>query len=178
VDRYLLDRATDVSQGGEKFQIEGEAPAFEPSTDPGISRGREEFQPALTVVDLGIEQNPDQGGKKTTGIMAKGFSFNLSAEHTDAGTEKCPLVSRGGQEGSQSTDFLGRNGTIRIHKGEIVESWIFIPSGQNGASFADVVGEEERLEKVGEFLSERSDLATGFRLFLRTGAVIHDLNPG
>ena len=178
VDRHLFDRTTDVAQGSKKFQVEGEATAFEPSMDSGISRGRDEFQPALTVVDLGIEQNSDQGGKKTTGIMAKGFSFNLSAEHTDAGAEKCPWVSRGGQEGSQSADFLGRNGAIRIHKGKIIESGIFIPSDQDRAAFAEVVGEEERFEKVGEFLLERSDLATGFRLFLRTGTVIHDLNPG
>ena len=178
VNRHLFDGATDVSQGSEKFQVEGEAPAFEPRADPGIGRSGKEFQPALTVVHLGIEENPNQGRKKPSGVMAQGPPFYLPAEHADAGSEKCPLVPGGGQEGSQPADFLGRDGAICIHKSKIVQPRIIIPSGQDGAAFAEVVGKEERFEKIGESFLKRSNLPNGFGLFFGTGTVIHDLNPG
>jgi hypothetical protein len=93
VDRYLLDRATDVAQGSKKFQVEGEATAFEPSMDSGISRGGDEFQAALTVIHLGIKESSNTGREKTACVMADIFSVDLSTEHADTGREKGTFCS-------------------------------------------------------------------------------------
>ena len=43
VNRHLLDRTSDVAQGGKKFEIKGETATLEPRADPGVGRGWEEL---------------------------------------------------------------------------------------------------------------------------------------
>ena len=110
--------------------------------------------------------------------MTERFSRNLPAKHADTGGKKGSLCSRGRQKASQPADFLGRDGTVGIHEGKIVQPRIFIPGGEYGASFADIVGEEDRFQEVEIFFSKRFNISRGFRLLLGARAVIHDLDSG